>query len=87
MDYQRPEPGGFEATRLTRGHAHSSTRVPIEAMMAKVRIGGRGHDRETGREEHVSKPVQLDGLNPVFDRSHMHSHIIERVGLVGGLTA
>ena len=61
MDIQMPEMDGFEATRLIKEDSRF-TDLPIIAMTAHALAGDRERCLEKGMDDHLSKPINPDGL-------------------------
>ncbi len=82
MDIQMPEMDGFEATRLLRAREGEPGRdgqngsagegpvehVPIVAMTAHAMKGDRERCLQSGMDDYVSKPLQVDKLIGVLKR-------------------
>ena len=65
MDVQMPVLDGYEATRRLRGEGY---RGPIIAVTAYAIPAHREESLRFGCDDHVSKPVEWDGLIEVLDR-------------------
>ncbi|MBU1248994.1 MAG: response regulator [Proteobacteria bacterium] len=68
MDIQMPNMDGVEATRAIRqGRAGEDKKdIPIVAMTAYALLGDREKFLETGMNEYISKPVELEALKKVL---------------------
>jgi len=63
MDVQMPVMNGLEATRAIRGMERTlGRRVPIIAMTAHALTGDREICLESGMDEYVTKPIQVQAL-------------------------
>ena len=63
MDVQMPEMDGYEATSLIRAINHpKASSVPIIAMTANAFIEDIEKARESGMNDHVAKPIDLNEL-------------------------
>ena len=71
MDCQMPIMDGFEATHLIRKcEQESNTRkhIPIIAMTANAIEGDREYCLESGMDDYISKPINIDGLATVLNK-------------------
>jgi two-component system sensor histidine kinase/response regulator len=68
MDVQMPEMDGYEATAEIRHREGLDKHTPIIAMTANVMRGDRERALETGMDDYVSKPVNLERLKEVLAR-------------------
>jgi PAS domain S-box-containing protein len=70
MDCQMPEMDGLEATRRLRAReAACGHRPRIVALTALAMTGDRERCIEAGMDEYIPKPVQMEELRRVIDRS------------------
>ncbi|MHB8158595.1 MAG: response regulator, partial [Desulfocucumaceae bacterium] len=60
MDIQMPEMDGYEATRQIRSAGHAA--LPIIAMTANAMKGDREVSLESGMNDHLAKPIEVDKL-------------------------
>jgi CheY-like chemotaxis protein len=67
MDCHMPEMSGYEATRLMRQQDHPGRRPPIIALTASALAGDRARCLESGMDDYISKPVNLETLSRVLD--------------------
>ncbi|MEO8379279.1 MAG: ATP-binding protein [Acidobacteriota bacterium] len=71
MDCHMPEMDGFTATRLIRAWESEQAlprRVPIIALTANAMPTDRARCLESGMDDHVAKPVQLQTLSQAIER-------------------
>mgnify|MGYP002750256380 CR=1 FL=1 len=66
MDIQMPIMNGFEATAAIRALADSRGKVPIIAMTANAFAEDVQLAKNTGMNEHIAKPLDLNKLNDVL---------------------
>jgi CheY-like chemotaxis protein len=69
MDCQMPEMDGFTATREIRKREESgqlSGHLPIIALTANALKGDRERCLETGMDEYIMKPIEVDALQAVM---------------------
>ena len=64
MDCQMPEMDGYEATRNIRlgGAGERNTHIPIIAMTANAMKGDREKCLQSGMNDYMSKPINIDKL-------------------------
>jgi signal transduction histidine kinase/ActR/RegA family two-component response regulator len=70
MDLRMPKLDGLEATRRIRGSCGNGNRPWIVAITANVREGDRAEALNSGMNDFISKPIQLDRLRSVLKRAH-----------------
>ena len=69
MDIQMPRMNGYDATRAIRSSARDyCKRVPIVAMTANAFAEDVQLAKNTGMNEHIAKPLDLNKLNDVLKR-------------------
>jgi len=69
MDCQMPEMDGFEATRAIRkNETRTGKHIPIIAMTAHAIEGSREDCLSAGMDDYISKPVNSDQLNLIFQK-------------------
>jgi CheY-like chemotaxis protein len=68
MDCQMPVMDGYDATRAIRRDEGSERHTPIIAMTASALAADELRSRESGMDDHVSKPVKLDDLRRTLAR-------------------
>jgi two-component system, sensor histidine kinase and response regulator len=69
MDCQMPEMDGFDATRAIRkAETRTGKHVPIIAMTAHAIEGSREECIAAGMDDYISKPVNSDQLNLIFQK-------------------
>ena len=66
MDIQMPIMNGYEATAAIRAFAGSRGKVPIIAMTANAFAEDVQLAKNTGMNEHIAKPLDLNKLNDVL---------------------
>lgn len=66
MDIQMPVMNGYEATAAIRALAGSRCKVPIIAMTANAFAEDVQLAKNTGMNEHIAKPLDLNKLNDVL---------------------
>jgi PAS domain S-box-containing protein len=62
MDCQMPEMNGYEATIAIRSNGGPNQNIPIIAMTADVVEGSRERASDSGMNDFVAKPVEIDDL-------------------------
>ncbi len=68
MDCKMPEMDGFEATKRIREQERSTRHTWIIAMTANAMEGDREHCLDSGMDDYISKPLQLNDLVAVLER-------------------
>ena len=69
MDIQMPVMNGYEATRAIRAlKREDAQRIPIVALSANSREEDRRRSMESGMNNHVAKPFDIDYLTEVIHR-------------------
>jgi CheY-like chemotaxis protein len=68
MDMQMPELDGLEATREIRKMLNSADTPWIVAMTANALRGDRERCLESGMNDYISKPVQIENLRKALER-------------------
>ncbi|MEQ8189091.1 MAG: response regulator [Candidatus Eremiobacterota bacterium] len=68
MDVQMPEMDGFETTRFIRQSQSSHERIPIIAMTAHAMKGDRELCIESGMDDYISKPIQMQTLIDIIEK-------------------
>ncbi len=68
MDCQMPELDGYRATELLRrpDSAVRNPEIPVIAMTANAMVGDRQRCIESGMDDYISKPVDVDQLKEVL---------------------
>ena len=69
MDIQMPEMDGLEATQRIRAEWPGEDRPRIVALTAHAHDEARKLCEEAGMDDYVTKPVRLDDLTRMFDRT------------------
>ena len=69
MDIQMPRMDGIEATgRIRQRESRTGGRVPIVALTAHAMKGDRERCLESGMDDYISKPVDMDQLLAMLGR-------------------
>jgi hypothetical protein len=70
MDCQMPEMDGFDATRLIRAEEalRNHPRTPIIAMTANALAGDRDKCLQSGMDDFLTKPIDIEAVFAVFRR-------------------
>jgi PAS domain S-box-containing protein len=68
MDVQMPEMDGYDATRLIRALPGETGQVPIIAMTAHAMSGDREKCLQTGMNDYLSKPLNIDEVLTVINK-------------------
>ena len=68
MDCRMPKVDGFDATRAIRAREGSGHRTPIIAMTADATPRDRERCLETGMDDYLSKPIDMDLLDTILRR-------------------
>jgi CheY-like chemotaxis protein len=74
MDCHMPVMDGYEATREIRRTEPPDRRVVVVAMTAEAMTGARQHCLDAGMDDYIAKPVRLQDLAAVLDRSLHAEH-------------
>jgi signal transduction histidine kinase/CheY-like chemotaxis protein len=69
MDCHMPVMDGYEATRQIRKSELPERRAVVIAMTAEAMSGARQHCLDAGMDDYIAKPVRLQDLAAVLDRS------------------
>ena len=69
MDCSMPEIDGYEATRRIRAVEGEDEHVYIVALTAFAMAGDRARSLAAGMDDHLTKPLKLDALRELLDRS------------------
>ncbi len=67
-DLHMPEMDGFELTKNIRAQEAGQTHIPIVALTANALKGEREHCLNTGMDDYLSKPAQLEDLRSVLEK-------------------
>lgn len=67
MDIQMPGMDGYETTRLIRENPEWGS-LPVIAMTAHALSGDREKSLAAGMNDHIAKPIDLDGLRSMIGR-------------------
>jgi signal transduction histidine kinase/DNA-binding response OmpR family regulator len=75
MDCQMPEMDGYEATRIIRDESSSvrNHSIPVIAMTANAMKGDREKCIESGMDDYVTKPIDVNKLSESI-RRHLHDN-------------
>jgi signal transduction histidine kinase/CheY-like chemotaxis protein/HPt (histidine-containing phosphotransfer) domain-containing protein len=68
MDCQMPEMDGYEATAAIRALDHPAAKIPVIAMTANAMKGDREKCFESGMDDYVPKPVQVQDVQEALTR-------------------
>ena len=68
MDVQMPEMDGFETTRFIRQSESAEERIPVIAMTAHAMKGDRELCIESGMDDYLSKPIQVQALIDIIEK-------------------
>lgn len=69
MDCHMPEMNGYQATQAIRSREKlEETRVPIVAVTADAMIGTREKCLESGMDDYITKPININKLREVLSR-------------------
>ena len=68
MDCQMPQLDGYDATRRIRAVEARGSRVPIIAVTANAMKGDRERCLESGMDDYLTKPIQIDVLRAALAR-------------------
>ena len=68
MDCQMPEMDGYETTRLIRSKPTGFAQPYIIALTAHATQGAEQRCKESGMDDYISKPVQLEAFAAALDR-------------------
>jgi CheY-like chemotaxis protein len=71
MDVQMPEMDGLEATRQIRKRLPAERQPRIIAMTANAMQGDREACLEAGMDDYISKPIRVDELVGVLEKSQV----------------
>lgn len=69
MDIQMPEMDGYEATKTIRSlDSNYAKHLPIIAMTANTFADDIARAKESGMDEHIAKPLQIDLMMKILER-------------------
>jgi PAS domain S-box-containing protein len=68
MDCQMPKMDGYSATSELRHREHAGHRIPIIAMTAGALAADKERCLAAGMDDYLTKPIDIDQLQVVFDR-------------------
>jgi CheY-like chemotaxis protein len=74
MDCQMPEMDGYDATREIRKHEPPDRHAVIIAMTAEAMAGARDHCLNAGMDDYIAKPVRLEDLAVILNKSLQVEH-------------
>lgn len=66
MDCQMPEMDGYTATETLRGREQEGTRIPVIAMTANAFESNRKRCLQSGMDDYISKPVDVEILRELL---------------------
>lgn len=69
MDVQMPVMDGLEAVRVIRSLSGPAARVPVVALTAYAMVGDRERFLAAGMNDHIPKPVRMDEVRAVLERT------------------
>ncbi len=67
-DLHMPEMDGFELTKNIRSQEAGHKHIPIVALTANALKGEREHCLDTGMDDYLTKPAQLEDLRSVLEK-------------------
>ncbi len=67
-DLHMPEMDGFELTKNIRAQEAGQKHIPIIALTANALKGEREHCLNTGMDDYLSKPAQLEDLRSILEK-------------------
>jgi len=76
-DLHMPEMDGFELTREIRTIEANQKRIPIVALTANALKGEKERCLQTGMDDYLSKPVQLEDLRAMLEKYLPNRKLIE----------
>jgi CheY-like chemotaxis protein len=80
MDCQMPEMDGYEATREIRKHEPPDRHAVIIAMTAEAMAGARDRCLNAGMDDYIAKPVRLQDMAAILNKSQQAEHPLPAVG-------